>query len=131
MFTKEFWKATLIRAIRTFAESALAFIGTGAVVLNTTIASQHDGTSNSTSSCGFKSMTSKVTVPALAKLLSLYPVDAEKPVGNIWHRNAGERLALRGGSYNGGAGCGLFALGLNNDRTGANGGIGFRPAFIL
>lgn len=33
MFTKEFWKATLIRAIRTFAESALAFIGTGAVVL--------------------------------------------------------------------------------------------------
>lgn len=33
MFTKEFWKATLIRAVRTFAESALAFIGTGAVVL--------------------------------------------------------------------------------------------------
>ena len=33
MFTKEFWKATLIRAIRTFAESALAFIGPGAVVL--------------------------------------------------------------------------------------------------
>ena len=33
MFTKEFWKATLIRAIRTFAESALAFIGTGAIVL--------------------------------------------------------------------------------------------------
>lgn len=33
MFTKEFWKAALIRAIRTFAESALAFIGTGAVVL--------------------------------------------------------------------------------------------------
>lgn len=33
MFTKKFWKAALIRAIRTFAESALAFIGTGAVVL--------------------------------------------------------------------------------------------------
>lgn len=33
MFTKEFWKATLIRAIRTFAESMLAFIGTGAIVL--------------------------------------------------------------------------------------------------
>lgn len=31
--TKEFWKAALIRAIRTFAESALAYIGTGAVVL--------------------------------------------------------------------------------------------------
>ena len=34
MFTKEWWKAALIRAIRTFAESALAFIGTGAVVLS-------------------------------------------------------------------------------------------------
>ena len=33
MFTKQFWKATLIRAIRTFAESMLAFIGTGAIVL--------------------------------------------------------------------------------------------------
>ena len=33
MFTKEFWKAALVRAIRTFAESALAYIGTGAVVL--------------------------------------------------------------------------------------------------
>lgn len=33
MFTKEWWKAALIRAIRTFAESALAYIGTGALVL--------------------------------------------------------------------------------------------------
>ena len=33
MFTWNFWKAVLIRAIRTFAEAALAYIGTGAVVL--------------------------------------------------------------------------------------------------
>lgn len=33
LFTLEFWKATLVRAIRTFAESMLAFIGTGAIVL--------------------------------------------------------------------------------------------------
>lgn len=33
MFTWEFWKAALIRAVRTFAESMLAFIGTGAIVL--------------------------------------------------------------------------------------------------
>ena len=33
MFTWDFWKAVLIRAIRTFAEAALAYIGTGAVVL--------------------------------------------------------------------------------------------------
>ena len=33
MFTAEFWKAAIVRAVRTFAESALAFIGTGAIVL--------------------------------------------------------------------------------------------------
>ena len=33
MFSKEWWKAALVRAVRTFAESALAYIGTGAVVL--------------------------------------------------------------------------------------------------
>ena len=33
MFTKDFWMKALNRAIRTFAESALAYIGTGAVVL--------------------------------------------------------------------------------------------------
>lgn len=33
VFTWEFWKATLVRGVRTFAESMLAYIGTGAVVL--------------------------------------------------------------------------------------------------
>lgn len=33
MFTLEFWKATIVRAVRTFAESMLAYIGTGAIVL--------------------------------------------------------------------------------------------------
>lgn len=33
LFTAKFWKAALIRAIRTFAEAMLAYIGTGAVVL--------------------------------------------------------------------------------------------------
>ena len=33
MFSWKFWKAALIRAVRTFAEAALAYIGTGAVVL--------------------------------------------------------------------------------------------------
>ncbi|MBO5569130.1 MAG: hypothetical protein J6A79_09420 [Clostridia bacterium] len=33
MFTKEWLKAALIRAVRTFAEAAMAYIGTGAVVL--------------------------------------------------------------------------------------------------
>lgn len=33
LFTWEFWKATLVRAVRTFAESVIAYIGTGAIVL--------------------------------------------------------------------------------------------------
>lgn len=33
VFTKEWFAATAIRMIRTFGESALAFVGTGAVVL--------------------------------------------------------------------------------------------------
>ena len=33
MFTKSWWKAAGIRAIRTFAEAMIAYIGTGAVVL--------------------------------------------------------------------------------------------------
>ena len=33
IFTAEWFRATLIRMIRTFAESALAYIGTGAVLI--------------------------------------------------------------------------------------------------
>ena len=70
-----------------------------------------------------------VTIPAIMKLLSLYPVSGNGPVGSIWHRNAGERLALRGGNYDGGGGAGLFALGLLRTLRYRN--VGFRPAFFL
>ena len=33
MFSKKWWQAALVRAIRTFAESVLGYIGAGAVVL--------------------------------------------------------------------------------------------------
>ena len=33
VFSKSWWKACAIRMVRTFAEAALAYIGTGAVVL--------------------------------------------------------------------------------------------------
>ena len=108
--------------------------GTGAVKLNKTITSQYPSQDTSaSSSCSFKSMTaeSSITVPALLKLLSLYPVDTTSPVGSIWVRNAGERLALRGGYYGNGVGAGLFGLYLNYYRTYRHGNVGFRPAFIL
>lgn len=33
IFTKDWWTATVIRMLRTFAESALAYIGTGAILI--------------------------------------------------------------------------------------------------
>ena len=74
---------------------------------------------------------SSITVPALLKLLSLYPVDTTSPVGSIWVRNAGERLALRGGGYDGQHGAGLFGLGVDCFRSFRYRIVGFRPAFIL
>lgn len=103
--------------------------GTGAVVLNTTISSQYPSPDTTASSaCTFTAMTAKtgVTVPALLKLLGLYP-SGNGPVGSIWHRNAGERLALRGGDYNC-SGAGLFALNLNEVRSYRGWSVGFRPA---
>ena len=108
--------------------------GTGAVVLNTTITSQYPSPDTTASSaCAFTAMTAKsgVTVPALAKLLGLYPINTTAPVGSIYHRNAGERLALRGGYYNYSGGAGLFGLSLNDYRTYRIRNVGFRPAFIL
>ena len=108
--------------------------GTGAVKLNKTITSQYPSPdTKASSSCAFKSMTadSSVTVPALLKLLSLYPVDTTNPVGSIWMRNSAERLALRGGGYYYAGGAGLFGLALNSTRTIRYTTVGFRPAFIL
>ena len=108
--------------------------GTGAVVLNTAITSQYPSPDTTASSvCAFTAMTAKsgVTAPALLKLLSLYPVSTTGPVGSIWMRNSGERLALRGGSYRGSSGAGVFALYLSYGRTPRHRYVGFRPAFIL
>jgi hypothetical protein len=73
---------------------------------------------------------SGVTIPALLKVLGIAPVGTTGVQGSYWIRNNGERLALRGGSWNHGAGCGPFALNLNNIRTYSNWGIGFRSAFV-
>ncbi len=109
--------------------------GLGAPVLNTEITNQYPDTdtSGSYSSGSFKAMTAAdgVTVPALAQLLSLYPVNTTDPVGILWQRNAGERLALRGGSCSTAGGAGLFGLSLTNPRTDRTRTVGFRPAFIL
>lgn len=118
----------------TLKMDAVGSNGTGAVKINTTISSQYPSTDDKTSSaCAFTAMTVQtgVTIPAIMKLLSLYPVSANGPVGSIWHRNAGERLALRGGYYDTAGGAGLFALYLNGSRTDRYRTVGIRPAFFL
>ncbi len=135
------WKAMLENgnlvnpgAANTLKYDAAGANGTGAVVLNKVIGSQYPSPDTSASSwCMFKEMTAKsgVTVPALAKVLGLFPVDSEKPVGAVWHRNSGERIPLRGGDYSHSSYCGLFALMLNHSRTISYRNVGFRSAFIL
>lgn len=118
----------------TLKYDAVGSAGTGAVKLNKTITSQYPSPdTTASSSCAFKSMTAEsgVTAPALLKLLSLYPVDTTNPVGSIWVRNAGERLALRGGAYYSSSGAGLFGLDLECYRSYRVSRVGFRPAFIL
>ena len=105
--------------------------GTGAVVQNTIIENQYPSPdTSSSSSCAFTSVTSKdgVSVPALLKLLSLYPVSTTGPVGSIWARNSAERLALRGGGYRTASGAGVFALMFIQARVYSIGSVGFRPA---
>jgi len=116
----------------TLKMDAVGSNGTGAVKINTTIISQYPSTDDKTSSaCAFTAMTAQtgVTIPAIMKLLSLYPVSGNGPVGSIWHRNAGERLALRGGDCNT-FGAGLFALFLSVYRPGGGQTVGFPSRFL-
>lgn len=72
-----------------------------------------------------------LSVPALLKTLGLFPLSAELDGDTFIERNYGERLAVRGGSKHFGSGAGVFSLGLNQPRTGAQPDVGFRPAFVL
>jgi hypothetical protein len=54
----------------------------------------------------------------------------EETSGSLFVRNYGERLPLRGGYWDDGAGDGLAALGLSNRRAISYSTVGFRPAFI-
>jgi hypothetical protein len=54
----------------------------------------------------------------------------EDDVGYFWVDNNGERIPLRGGSWNDESSAGVFALGLSSTRSGASAAIGFRSAFV-
>ena len=80
----------------------------------------------------FKDWTAKsgLTVPPIAKLYGVFPVDNDDVEGYTWVRNVGERIALRGGYYANGANAGLGALALSHARTYRDVVYGARPAFV-
>ena len=75
-----------------------------------------------------------VTVPELAKVLGMYPLNATEgghDGDGLWVRNYGERLPFRGGScWDYLSRAGVFALNLNNPRASSNWDVGFRAAFV-
>lgn len=72
------------------------------------------------------------TALQVLKRLGLFP-PASSGLGEdgLWTALTGERLAIRGGSWNLGTRAGVFALGLNYPRATAADSIGARPAFVL
>jgi formylglycine-generating enzyme len=71
-----------------------------------------------------------VTPHILLKELGLYPVSPDLNHENIFVRNYGERMALRGGSWYDGASAGLWELYLRDSRDFIFPDVGFRAAFI-
>lgn len=85
----------------------------------------------------FDGITNPGTTPVSAAALQvlkrhgLFP-DASRPDGDgIWLDLTGERLPIRGGSWNHGASAGVRALHLSSARSHAVSVIGARPAFVL
>ena len=73
---------------------------------------------------------SGVTIPMMLKLLGAVPPSTGLDGDAFWCRNYGERLPLRGGSWNHGAGAGVFALSLYYSRALSTSDVGFRAAFV-
>jgi formylglycine-generating enzyme len=72
---------------------------------------------------------SGLTPPLLLKELGLFPVAADLNE-NLFVRNTGERIALRGGSWFDGPTAGLWELYLRDGRSFIFPDIGFRAAFV-
>lgn len=85
------------------------------------------------SACTFETLTAAggVTVPNIAKLLGLAPIDSSHGGDYLYVRNYAERVPCRGGGWSYGSGAGVFYLFLVNGRSGAFYYIGFRSAFVI
>lgn len=97
--------------------------------LNTSVEFSTDGGVNKT----FKTLAAKsgVNVPQLLKGLGIIPITENAYGGdNIYMNNVGERLAVRGSSWNGVGDSGLSALYLSNPRSNSSSNVGFRAALF-
>jgi hypothetical protein len=107
-------------------------LGTGAPILSDTIVNQ--STVSEYADKAFKSLTENLTgdAPDLLHQFGLYPFPALSALGGdrIYTRNIGECLPIRGGSWSGGSGAGLFSLFWFYLRANARSDIGFRPCYV-
>ena len=97
-------------------------------------ASGNIGTAVVTSGASSKAFSSiaaadSVTLPEIIRELLLAPVSGVTNVGNFWWDCSGERVPIRGGSYNGASDAGASALNLLNLRSNVGGRIGFFSAY--
>lgn len=72
-----------------------------------------------------------VTVPNIAKLLGIAPIDASHGGDYFYIRNYGERLPCRGGVWYSSSFAGVFCLFLSVARSSSHYNIGFRSAFVI
>lgn len=73
---------------------------------------------------------SALDVPEKLIELGLYPAPGYDGTDYFWLDTNGERIVLRGGYWNSGAGAGVFAFAGNNSRADVGAGVGFRSALV-
>jgi len=107
--------------------------GTG-VRINTTVEYSTDINPSKYTGKTFETIASAagVTIPNLAKLLALAPIDSLHGGDYFYldNRSGQERCALRGGYWSNTSVAGVFYLILSSYRSNANYNIGFRSAFV-
>lgn len=92
-----------------------------------------DSLATGTAARAFQTLVTKegITAPDLVKALGLFPVSDALSGDQLYLRNYGERLPIRGGAWFDGAYAGVFALNLVNPRSRASSPLGSRPAFVI
>lgn len=115
----------------TLKVDASAADGSGNMIISDTMVNQAVSGSPSMNT-QFNALTANVAVPAVAKRLGLFPLDApNRPArGRHYARNFGEYLPIRGGTWNDGSSAGVASLSGGLARGPRGGHIGFRPAFV-